>query len=99
MKLVRLIKMGLIGTDSTVRLGKQLSDMFTVEYGLKQGGAFLSLIFNFSLQYAIRMVQVNQNGLQLNGTHQLLVYADDVNITDESVHNIQKKNRSFVSRQ
>jgi hypothetical protein len=42
------------------------------------------------MEYAIRRVQANQEGLKLNGTHQLLVYADAVNIMGGSVHAIKK---------
>jgi hypothetical protein len=47
------------------------------------------LLFNFALEYAIRRVQVNQDGLGLNGMHQLLAYADD-NILGGSVHTVRK---------
>jgi len=63
--------------------------MFPIKNGLKQGDALLSLLFNFALEYTIRRVQVSQDGLKLNGTHQLLVYTnDDVNILGGSVHTI-----------
>ena len=70
--------------------------MFPTKYGLKQGGALLPLFVTFALGYAIRRVQVNQDGLKLDGTRQLLVYADDVNILGGSVHTIKKNIQALV---
>ena len=67
-------------TYSRGRVGKNLSDMFLIKNGLKQGDAVSPLLFNFALRYAIRRVQTSQDGLKLNGTHQLLGYAVKINI-------------------
>jgi len=49
-----------------------------------------------ALEYATRRIQVNQDGLKLNGTHQLFVYADDVNILDGSEHIVKENTEAFV---
>jgi hypothetical protein len=97
-KLVRLKKMSLTETHSRVRVGKNLSEMFPIRNGLKQGDALtpLLLLFNFYLEYEIKRVQVNQDGLKLNGTCQLLAYADDVNIVGGSAHTMKENAEALL---
>jgi hypothetical protein len=73
-------------TYSKFRIGKLLSDKFPIQNGLKKGDALSPLLLNFALEYAITKVQGNEIGMELNGTHQILVYADDVNLSCDSVN-------------
>jgi hypothetical protein len=73
-----------------------LPDIFPIRNGLKQGNSLSSLFLNFALEYAISRVQANQDGLKSNGTHQVLVYADDVNILGGSVHTVKKNADAVV---
>ena len=64
--------------------------MFPIKNGLKQRYSLLPLIFKFALEYYIRRVQANQKNLKLDVTHELVVYADDVNIMGRSIYTIKK---------
>jgi hypothetical protein len=97
-KLVRLIKICLNETYNKVRIGKHLSDSFPIQNCSMQGDALSSLLFNFALEDAIMKVQDYQVShlIILNWTHQLLAYADDVNLLGDNIDTINKNTETLI---
>ena len=95
MKLVQLIKMCLNETYCRDQQASIFSEIFPIKNGWNKmlyHHCFPTLL----LAYAIRRVQVNPEGLKLNGTYQYLVYADDDNILDKSAHIIKKNTEALI---
>jgi hypothetical protein len=73
-----------------------LSDKFHIQTGLKEGDALSPLFFNVAVQSAIRKVQENQVGLKLNRTHQLLIYADVMNLLGDNMITVKKNTETLI---
>jgi Reverse transcriptase (RNA-dependent DNA polymerase). len=76
--------------QSKVKLITFLFSSFPFESSLKQGDASSPLLFDVALEYAIRKVQETNLGLDLNGTHQVLAYVDDVNLIGDDIRTIER---------
>jgi hypothetical protein len=96
MKLVRLTKWCLSETYSTVGVDKNLFDMFPTRKGLKRVDGLSPFLIKFALEYDIRRVQVNHDGMKLNGTHRLSLYVDDVNILVVIARAVQENAKCLV---
>ena len=68
-----------------------MSSSFPAENSLEQEDVLSPLLFNFTLQYAIRNVQETNLGLDMKGTHQVLAYVDDVNLINDVKRTIERK--------
>jgi hypothetical protein len=69
--------------------GKHQTAKFPIQNGLKHVDALSPLLFNFALEYAIRRVQENVEGVKLNWIHQVFPYADDLNMVGGNVDTVK----------
>ena len=74
-----------------------MTERFPIRNGLKKGDALSPMVLNFALEHAIRRIQIDQDGLKLNCTHQILDYVDDVNIVEGSIHTLKENAETLVA--
>ncbi|CAG9135779.1 unnamed protein product [Plutella xylostella] len=73
-----------------VKVDGDLTDAFSVVTGLKQGDALSPALFNLVLEYVIQKVLTHDGGVQLNGQHKVIGYADDLALLGESEREVQE---------
>jgi len=83
-KLIRLVKATLDGTKCRVKVQNDMSTAFTVGNGLKQGDALSCLLFNLALETAMRRAGIQTNKTLVNGTVQILGFADDLDLASRN---------------
>jgi hypothetical protein len=91
MKLVRLIKMCLNETYSKLRMGKILSDVFPIQ-NIRNKEIFYRHCFRICRQECPKIREC----LELNGTYQVMVYADDITILGGNLNTIKMHTESVL---
>ncbi|KAL4098346.1 hypothetical protein QTP88_022976 [Uroleucon formosanum] len=90
-KLRNLVRMCMEGAHYKVRIDQTISETFTVETGLKQGDALSPVLFNLALEKAVRELQKETTGIEINQQKiQILGFADDLNIIGNTKDDTEK---------
>jgi sorting nexin-29 len=79
-KLISHTKMTLETTYNKDKIQNKLSDSFMTNTGMRQGDPLSTVLFNITLEKALREIQVNPDTTIFNTTRQILAYVDDIAI-------------------
>jgi hypothetical protein len=55
------------------------------------------LLFNFTLEFAIRKVHGNREGKKLHCTYQLLVYADELSLFGDNIDSTKENTNALIA--
>jgi len=79
------------GTQHQIKIDQTTTKTFTVETGLKQGDALSPILFNLVLEKAVREMQKEATGVEINQRKvQILGFADDLNIVGNTREDTEK---------
>jgi hypothetical protein len=89
-KLINLTKATLKNIKCRVKIQNQLSKLFTIERGLRQGDAIACLLFNIALEWAIKKSGIETRGTIFHKSIQVLAFAYDINIIGRSLRVVKE---------
>lgn len=87
-KIIQLAKMCISESKGKVKIGKEYTDTFDINTGVRQGDGLSPLLFNLALEEALKKTRNSEGGARLTEKINLLAFADDVAIIAENKNNL-----------
>lgn len=94
----KLVQMTIGETQNVVKIQGKLSGTFDTRRGLKQGDALSTKLYNICLESIVRNIELYPNGTIINGTLQIMVYADDVVLVSRNRTSLEEALQQFVEQ-
>lgn len=95
-KIIKLIKLCVNDSKGKVKVGREYTEIFEINTGVRQGDGLSPILFNIALEEALRETTKSTGGAKIPDKINLLAFADDVVIVAENKEDIKLLTQKLI---